>query len=279
MIIDSHQHFWNYEPEKHSWIDDEMSVIRRDFLSDDLQKVFTENGVDACVVVQADQTTEETDFLISIAENNNFIKGVVGWVDLRSESIEEDLLKYKKYDVVKGFRHVVQGEQDHNFMLRPEFLRGIELLGKYDLCYDILIFPHQLGATLELVKKFPNQKFVIDHIAKPYIKDGFFEGWAVMMREIAKHQNVYCKISGMITEADYKTWTPEQVHPYMKLVFESFGATRVMFGSDWPACLVAGNYSMVQALVTDFIMDLRQEQQNAIMGGNAAKFYNLKINI
>ena len=276
MIIDSHQHFWNYEPEKHSWIDDEMSVIRRDFLSDDLQKVFKENGVDACVAVQADQTTEETDFLISIAENNNFIKGVVGWVDLRSESIEEDLLKYKKYDVVKGFRHVVQGEQDHNFMLRSEFIRGIELLGKYDLCYDILIFPHQLGATLELVKKFPNQKFVIDHIAKPYIKDGFFEGWAFMMREIAKYQNVYCKISGMITEADYKTWTPEQVHPYMNLVFESFGASRVMYGSDWPVCLVAGNYSQVKTLVTDFITDLSQEQQNAIMGGNAAKFYNLK---
>tara|TARA_B100001057_G_scaffold75468_1_gene70157 strand:- start:744 stop:1574 length:831 start_codon:yes stop_codon:yes gene_type:complete len=276
MIIDSHQHFWNYEPEKHLWIDDEMSVIKRDFLSDDLQKVFAENGVDACVAVQADQTTEETNFLISIAENNNFIKGVVGWVNLRSESIEEDLLKYKKYDVVKGFRHVVQAEQDHNFMLRPEFLRGIELLGKYDLCYDILIFPHQLGAALELVKKFPNQKFVIDHIAKPYIKDGFFEGWAVMMREIAKHQNVYCKISGMITEAGYKTWTTEQVHPYMKLVLESFGAGRVMYGSDWPVCLVAGNYSMVKALVTDFISDLSQEQQNAIMGGNAAKFYNLK---
>ena len=276
MIIDSHQHFWNYEPEKHSWIDDEMSVIRRDFLSDDLQKVFDENGVDACVAVQADQTTEETDFLISLAENNNFIKGVVGWVDLRSESIEEDLLKYKKCDVVKGFRHVVQEEQDHNFMLRPEFLNGIELLGKYDLCYDILIFPHQLGAALELVKKFPNQKFVIDHIAKPYIKDGFFEGWAVMMREIAKNQKVYCKISGIITEADYKTWTPELVHPYMKLVLESFGAGRVMYGSDWPVCLVAGNYSIVKALVTDFISDLSQEQQNAIMGGNAAKFYNLK---
>ena len=276
MIIDSHQHFWNYEAEKHSWIDDEMSVIRRDFLSDDLQKVFDENGVDACVAVQADQTTEETDFLISLAKNNNFIKGVVGWVDLRSESIEEDLLKYKKYDVVKGFRHVVQQEQDHNFMLRPEFLNGIELLGKYDLCYDILIFPHQLGAALELVEKFPNQKFVIDHIAKPYIKDGFFEGWAVMMREIAKNQKVYCKISGMITEADYKTWTPEQVHPYMKLVLESFGASRVMYGSDWPVCLVAGNYSMVKALVTDFITDLSQEEQNDIMGGNAAKFYNLK---
>ena len=276
MIIDSHQHFWNYEPEKHSWIDDEMSVIRRDFLSDDLQKVFDENGVDACVAVQADQTTEETDFLISLAENNSFIKGVVGWVDLRSESIEEDLLKYKKYDVIKGFRHVVQEEQDHNFMLRPEFLNGIELLGKYNLCYDILIFPHQLVAALELVNKFPNQKFVIDHIAKPYIKDGFFEGWAVMMREIAKNQKVYCKISGMITEADYKTWTPEQVHPYMKLVLESFGAGRVMYGSDWPVCLVAGNYSIVKALVTDFISDLSQEQQNAIMGGNAAKFYNLK---
>ena len=249
MIIDSHQHFWNYEPVKHSWIDDEMAIIRRDFLPEDLQKEYTENGVDACIAVQADQTTEETDFLITLSEKYNFIKGVVGWVDLRSESVEEDLLRYKKYNVVKGFRHVVQGEPDHNFMLRPDFLRGIQLLGKHDFCYDILIFPHQLGSALELVKKFPNQKFVIDHIAKPYIKDSFFDGWAVIMKEIAKYKNVYCKISGMITEADYKTWTPEQIHPYMKLVLELFGTNRVMYGSDWPVCLVAGSYSKVKALV------------------------------
>ena len=276
MIIDSHQHFWNYEPVKHSWIDDEMAIIRRDFLPEDLQKEYTENGVDACIAVQADQTTEETDFLITLSEKYNFIKGVVGWVDLRSESVEEDLLRYKKYNVVKGFRHVVQGEPDHNFMLRPDFLRGIQLLGKHDFCYDILIFPHQLGSALELVKKFPNQKFVIDHIAKPYIKDGFFDGWAVIMKEIAKYKNVYCKISGMITEADYKIWTPEQIHPYMKLVLELFGTNRVMYGSDWPVCLVAGSYSKVKALVVDFISMLSKEEQNAIMGENAAKFYNLK---
>ncbi|WP_405398748.1 amidohydrolase family protein [Maribacter sp. Asnod2-G09] len=275
MKIDSHQHFWKYEPVKHSWIDDEMAVIRKDFMPADLKQVYFENDIDGCVAVQADQTTAETDFLIELASENNFIKGVVGWVDLRGNDIDEVLEHYNKFKVVKGFRHVVQGEADYNFLLRPDFLAGVSKLAGYNFTYDILVFPHQLGAVLEFVKKFPNQKFVIDHIAKPYIKDNFYEGWAVLMTEIAKQKNVYCKLSGMITEADYKKWTVEQIAPYMTLVLNAFGANRIMFGSDWPVCLVAGNYKTVKSIVTDFISQLSEEEQAKIMGLNAMKFYNL----
>ena len=275
MVIDSHQHFWNYEPVKHAWIDDDMSVIRRDFTPYDLKKVYQENGIDGCVAVQADQTLEETNFLLHLAEEHNFIKGVVGWVDFRAENIEDVLKQYSKFKKLKGFRHVVQGEPDHNFLLRPAFLNGIYKLENYNFTYDILIFPHQLGATLEFVKKFPNQKFVIDHIAKPYIKDGFYEGWATLMTEISKHKNVFCKLSGMITEGDYSTWTPQQIEPYMHLILKAFGPDRIMFGSDWPVCLVAGTYKKVKELVTNFIATLSPVEQQAIMGKNAIKFYNL----
>lgn len=275
MVIDSHQHFWKYEPVKHSWIDDDMSVIRRDFSPSDLAKVYQENSIDGCVAVQADQTLEETDFLIDLASINNFIKGIVGWVDLRAENIENVLEKYSTDKIVKGFRHVVQGEADHNFLLRPNFSRGISLLEKHNFTYDILVFPHQLGSVLEFVKKFPHQKFVIDHIAKPYIKDGYFEGWATMMTAIGKHENVSCKMSGMVTEADFNTWTPEQIHPYMDTVLEAFGSKRILFGSDWPVCLVAGNYSKIKKLTTDFISQLSKIEQNSIMGNNAIEFYNL----
>ncbi|GIZ09620.1 amidohydrolase [Flavobacterium sp. UMI-01] len=275
MAIDSHQHFWQYEPNKHDWIDDEMAVIRRDFMPDDLAIVYQENGIDGCVAVQADQTLAETDFLLELATKNDFIKGIVGWVDLRAANIDEVLALYSQYPKIKGFRHVVQGEPDHNFLLRPNFLRGIAALEKYNFTYDILIFPHQLGAALELVKRFPNQKFVIDHIAKPYINDGFYEGWATLMLAIGKQKNVYCKLSGMTTEADYKSWTPEQIHPYMQLVLEAFGTDRILFGSDWPVCLVAGNYTQTKELVTQFIASLSVEEQENIMGQNAINFYNL----
>ena len=276
MIIDSHQHFWKYSPVSHSWINEQMKVIRRDFLPSDLKPVFVKNGVDGCVAVQADQTLAETDFLLEHAHNNAFVKGVVGWVDLRSPDVDQALEKYAKDKNLKGYRHIVQDEADHNFMLRPDFLRGISKLEQYGAVYDILIFPHQLGATLELVKKFPNQKFVIDHIAKPYIKDGFYDGWAAMMKEIAKHENAHCKISGMITEADFKTWTPEQIHPYMLLVLEAFGPERCMYGSDWPVCLVAGTYTQVKELTTNFISSLSTTEQVAIMGQNAVEFYGLE---
>ena len=275
MIIDSHQHFWHYEPAKHAWIDDAMAVIRKDFEPSDLAAVYKEHGVDGCVAVQADQTIAETDFLLKLSDEYDFIKGVVGWIDLRGANLQNQLEVYQSKQKLKGFRHVVQGEADPNFLLRPNFLSGISLLEKYNYTYDILIFPHQLGATLEFVKRFPNQKFIIDHIAKPYIKDGFFDGWAVLMREIGKQKNVFCKVSGMITEADYNLWTPEQIEPYMQLVLEAFGPERLVFGSDWPVCLVAGNYQQVKSLVTDFISKLSESEQKRIMGMNAINFYNL----
>ncbi|MBT8315025.1 MAG: amidohydrolase family protein [Maribacter sp.] len=276
MTIDAHQHFWKYKPSKHTWIDDSMSVIRRDFLPSDLKKVYDENGIDGCVAIQADQTLEETNFLLGLSATYDFIKGVVGWVDLRAKNADEVLNEYSAHGKIKGFRHLVQGESDHNFLLRDDFLRGISFLETYDFVYDILIFPHQLGATLEFVKRFPNQKFVIDHIAKPYIKDGYFDGWSVLMREIAKQDNVYCKLSGMVTEADFNDWTPEQIYPYMNLVLEAFGPNRIMFGSDWPVCLVASEYGEVKQLVTNFISSLSLSEQSKIMGMNAIEFYNLK---
>lgn len=275
MTIDSHQHFWQYNPIKHSWIDENMTVIRRDFLPADLKPVFDANGVDGCVAVQADQTLAETDFLLDLAHGNDFIKGVVGWADLRSPEIEAILEQYASDKKLKGYRHIVQEEADHNFLLRPDFLRGIGKLEQYGAVYDILIFPHQLGATLEFAKKFPNQKFVIDHIAKPYIKDGFYDGWAALMTEVAKQENVYCKISGMITEADYNNWTPKQFQPYMELILNAFGADRCMYGSDWPVCLVAGTYTQVKDLTTNFISKLSPSEQAAIMGQNAVEFYDL----
>lgn len=276
MTIDAHQHFWHYNPTKHAWIDDSMAVIRKDFLPSDLQKVYAENNIDGCVAVQADQTLTENDFLLHLAKANDLIKGIVGWVDLRDKDVDHLLEKYRQLKEIKGFRHIVQGEADPNFLLRHDFLRGISLLEKYGYTYDILVFPHQLGATLEFVKRFPQQRFVIDHMAKPYIKDAYFDGWAVLMKEIAKHENVYCKLSGMITEADLMSWTPEQINPYMDVVLNAFGAERLMFGSDWPVCLVAGDYARVKQLVTDYILKLSTTEQAKIMGANAIEFYNLK---
>lgn len=275
MVIDAHQHFWNYDSQRHSWISDDMSAIRRSFTPIDLMEVYARNEIDGCVAVQVDQTLGETDFLLELAGEYQFIKGVVGWVDLRSSGIDGVLEKYTNHKKLKGFRHIVQGESDPNFMIRPSFLKGIAALTSYDYAYDILVFPHQLGAALELVKRFPNQKFVIDHLAKPYIKDGFFEGWAVLMGEIAKHDHVYCKLSGMITEADHRSWTPTQMLPYMDFALNSFGANRLLFGSDWPVCLVAGSYGQVKSLVTNFIGTLSKSEQQAIMGNNAVQFYNL----
>jgi len=276
MIIDAHQHFWQYDTERHSWMDHSMSALRNDFLPPLLKDIYKEQGVDGCVAVQVDQTLEENDFLLGLTEKYAFIKGVVGWVDFRDENIDAVLETYVEKTLLKGFRHIVQGEPDPNFLLRPNFLRGISYLEKYDFTYDILIFPHQLGAALEFVQRFPHQKFVINHMAKPYIKDHFYDGWAVLMAAIAKNENVYCKLSGIITEADHDTWTAEQIRPYMDLALEAFGPDRIMYGSDWPVCLLAGSYGEVKKLATDFITELSTSEKAAIMGETATRFYNLK---
>lgn len=277
MIIDVHQHFWIYETEKHAWLNDEMATIRRDFLPSDLKPIYREHGVKGCIAVQADQTLKENDFLLEQAETNDFVKGIIGWVDLRSSELKNDLDNYAQYPIIKGYRHVVQAEPDPLFLLRKEFLNGISELQKRNLVYEILVFPHQLPSVLEFVKLFPKIKFVIDHIAKPYIKEGYFESWALLMKELGQIKNVNCKISGMITEADYITWTNQQILPYMELVLEAFGPKRILYGSDWPVCLVAGNYGKVLRLAKEFSNTLSENEQVDFFYNNAQRIYNLKI--
>jgi L-fuconolactonase len=277
MIIDTHQHFWIYEAEKHAWIEDDMDSIRRDFLPSDLKPLYKKHGVAGCIAVQADQTLKENDFLLEQAETSDFIKGIIGWVDLRSSELKSDLDNYAQYPIIKGYRHVVQAEPDPLFLLRKQFLNGISELQKRNLVYEILVFPYQLPSVLEFVKLFPNIKFVIDHIAKPYIKEGYFESWALLMKELGQIENVTCKISGMITEANYITWTTQEILPYMELVLEAFGPKRILYGSDWPVCLVAGNYGKVLRLAREFSSMLSENEQTDFFYNNAQRIYNLKI--
>lgn len=274
MKIDAHQHFWQYNPIQHEWIDDGMAVIRKDFLPTDLRPLLLENNIDGCIAVQADQTEVETKFLIDLANENNFIKGVVGWVDLQSENIVEQLAYYKQFNIVKGFRHVLQGEEP-SFMLQPNFLRGIAALKEFNFTYDILIFPKHLSAAIELVQQNPNQQFVIDHIAKPYIKAGLIDEWEKDIQTIAQFENVHCKISGMVTEADYHGWKSSDFTPYLDAVVTAFGTKRIMFGSDWPVCLVAASYQQMLQLVQQYFANFSLIEQQGFFGNNAASFYQV----
>lgn len=273
-IIDTHQHFWKYDPVIYDWITEEMSVIRKDFLPNDLAEVLKADKVDACISVQANQTEAETEWLVKFADENNFIAGVVGWVDLRSELIKERLQYFSQYKKLKGFRHVLQGEEP-SFMLQKDFLNGISKLNKYGFTYDILIFPHHLEAAMQLVRKFPDQRFVIDHIAKPSIKDGKTDEWKACMEKISKHQNVYCKLSGMVTEADWKNWTKESLTPYIDVVVNCFGTDRIMFGSDWPVCLVASSYTNWLGVIKEYFASYTIDEQEKVFSKNAIRFYNL----
>lgn len=275
MIIDAHQHFWIFDPVRDAWITEEMSVIRKNFLPADLAPVLEANGVDGCVAVQADQSEAETDFLLQLAVENTFVKGVVGWTDLRSPRVAERLEHYAQFPLLKGFRHIVQGEPDPEFLLREDFCKGVKTLAKHDLTYDILIYPHQLPAAVQFVQKFPDLRLVIDHLAKPYIKKGEIKGWEENIRAIGQHANVYCKLSGMVTESDIRSWKQADFSPYLDVALEAFGADRLMFGSDWPVCLVAADYPQMKKIVMDYIAKLTPTEQARIMGGNAAAFYKL----
>jgi len=273
--IDAHQHFWKFDPVRDSWITDEMAVIQKDFFPNDLKHVLQQNGLNGCVAVQASQSEGETNFLISLANQNDFIKGVVGWVDLQSGNIEERLAHYKLHAVVKGFRHVLQGEPQRDLMLTPNFKRGIAALQQYSFTYDLLIFPDQLKFSTELVALFPQQKFVIDHIAKPYIKRKEIDEWKRDIESIASHQNVYCKISGIVTEADWKAWKKEDFEPYLDVVINAFGPDRIMFGSDWPVCMVAASYEEMLGILKNYFSAFSIEEQEQFFGLNATAFYNL----
>ncbi len=274
MRIDSHQHFWKYDPVKNAWIDESMKVIRKDFFPEHLKPILQAAKIDGCVAVQADQSEAETTFLLDFAHKNDFVKGVVGWVDLLADNVEERLAYFAPDKDLKGIRHIVQSEPD-DFMLRKDFQHGISKLHQFGLVYDILVFPTQLPASIALAEKFPDQPFVLDHIAKPYIKDKKIDGWEKDIRELARFPHVQCKVSGMVTEADWSNWKKEDFTPYLDVIFDAFGTERIMYGSDWPVCLVAAEYQQALSILEDYISDFSEVDKAKVMGENAAKFYNL----
>lgn len=273
--IDAHQHFWKFDSVRYDWIDDNMKSIRKDFLPHHLQPLLAQNNFDGCVAVQANQSEEETRFLIGLAKQHDFIKGVVGWVDLRAVDISERLAYYKQEPVVKGFRHVLQSEIERDFMLQPSFKRGINQLQLHGFVYDILIFPDQLNFSAELVASFPNQKFVIDHIAKPMIRHKEISIWRKDIEKMASNDNVYCKISGLVTEADWQNWKPADFIEYIHTVVNAFGIDRVMFGSDWPVCQVAASYEEVVGITEEYFSAFSEADQAKFFRHNAVHFYNL----
>lgn len=274
--IDAHQHFWEFDPVRDSWITDEMEVIQTDFLPPDLKPLLEKNNFDGCIVVQSDQTEKHNEFLLDLAAKNNFIKGLVGWVDLRGHNLKDRLAYYQQFHKLKGFRHVLQGEQDRAMMLQPAFMNGIAALHDFNFTYDILIYADQLQYIPQFVSAFPEQKFIIDHIAKPGIRQKQIEDWEKDMKAVAQYEQVYCKISGMVTEADWKAWTKDDFAPYLDVIVKAFGTNRIVYGSDWPVCLVAATYEKQLAIVQDYFSSFSADEQAAFFGGNAINFYHLK---
>lgn len=275
MRIDSHQHFWKYNQVRDSWIDESMQIIRRDFLPTDLKPILDQFDFQGCVAVQADQSEEETRFLLKLADKNPFIKGVIGWVDLCDENVEERLSHFSKYGLFKGIRHILQGENS-DFMLQTDFQNGISKLRQFDLTYDILVHYSQLTSVIKLVTSFPEQQFIVDHIAKPNIKDQEMDVWSTQMGALAKFPNVFCKVSGLVTEASWNSWNYSDLKPYLDVVFNAFGVERILYGSDWPVCLLSANYQQQLHIFEEYISSYSSEDQLEVMGGNAIKFYNLK---
>jgi L-fuconolactonase len=276
MRIDAHQHYWIYNADEYAWIDESMEAIQRDFLPLDLEPELKKNGFDGSVVVQVRQTVEETAWLLELAEQSPTIVGVVGWVDLCSPEAVSQLKRFAKYPKLVGIRHIVQGEPDERFLLRPDFMRGIALLEDFNLAYDILIYTRHLPIAAEFVERFPNQRFVLDHLAKPPIKKGEIEQWANGIRRLAAFPNVFCKLSGLVTEADWQSWKVEQIHPYLEVAFAAFGPSRLIIGSDWPVCLVAASYSRAVDVVKAYIDRHHPDSRDVVLGGNAERFWRLK---
>lgn len=276
MIIDAHQHFWNYNPVRDSWIDDAMSVIRKDFLPKDLKPIVEANSVDGCVVVQADQSEAETNFLLQCADGNSFIRGVVGWVDLCADNVEERLEHFSKNKLFKGVRHMVQAESE-SFVLRPDFQNGIRKLEQFGLVYDLVVYPKHLENIIRLVQKFPKQQFVLNHIAKPKMSTTLDTVWMTQIKTLAAHQNVSCKISGLVTETKNFQWNEAMFTPFLKVVVDAFGVDRLLFGSDWPVCLLAAEYKDVLKIATNYFINFSKEDQDKVMGDNAIRIYNLNI--
>lgn len=275
MNIDAHQHFWTYDATEYPWITDEKSILRRDYLPEDLAREQAKVNFAGSIAVQARQTLEESRWLLALADRTERIKGVVGWVDLCSERVEQQLADLAAHPKLVGVRHVVQDEPDDRFMLRREFLRGLSLLKQFGLTYDLLIYPKQLPAAIEVVKRFPEQSFVLDHAAKPLVRDRLLSPWAERIRELANFRNVCCKISGLVTEANWHEWKSEDFAPYLDVASEAFGEDRLMVGSDWPVCRLAATYEQVVSLAREFFQSSPEAARKKIFGENALRFYGV----
>jgi L-fuconolactonase len=275
MHIDAHQHFWIYDPREYGWIDDSIASLRRDFLPGDLKPELEGSGFGGAVAVQARQTLEETRWLLELAASAPYVRGVVGWVDLRSPQVRSHLEAFAGNPKLVGIRHIVQSEPDDRFLLQPDFLQGIAVLGEFDLAYDILIYPKHLPVAAEFVHRFPGQRFVLDHLAKPPIKSGEVHSWARGIRDLSSSPNVFCKLSGLVTEADWHQWKREHFTPYLDTAFQCFGPERLMIGSDWPVCTVAASYAQTIDLVKNYLSQYGQEVHEAVLGRNAARFWRL----
>ena len=277
MKIDSHHHFWKYDPITYSWMNDKMDILKVDYQPVDLKKEIAEVGIDGVVSVQADQSLRETDDLLEYAKVNDFILAVVGWLPLANDNVRDLMDKYADNSLLKGIRHVVQDEPDDDFILGEQFNRGVSLLKEYNWVYDILIYERQLGPSIQFVDRHPEQIFVLDHIAKPRIGDSMIEPWKTQMFEMAKRENVSCKLSGIATEANWSEWKKEDLIPYMDVALEAFGPDRMMFGSDWPVARLAVEYGPWVEICREFISTLSGDEQNLIEGDVASKVYGLNV--
>ena len=275
MKIDSHHHFWQYDPVEYSWMNEKMAILKKDYGPNELNKEITAAGIDGAVSVQASQSMKETDGLLFYAENYDFIKGVVGWFPLADSMVKAELERYSENQWLKGVRHVVQDEPDDRFILGSDFNQGVSLLKQFDLVYDILIYERQLSATIEFVDQHPQQIFVLDHIAKPRISDNSLEPWKSQIYQLAERENVTCKLSGIATEANWNDWKEEDLLSYMEIALDAFGPSRLMFGSDWPVARLAIEYGPWVNICRSFISSLSQDEQAMIEGEVATKVYQL----
>jgi L-fuconolactonase len=275
VLIDSHQHFWRYSPVEYDWIDQSMAAIRRDFLPEDAKREMDAAGVGASVVVQVRQTVEETRWLLELADAHPFIAGVVGWVDLQSPDVGDEIDLVTAHPALVGIRHIVQAEPE-DFLARPAFLRGIAALTARDVPYDMLVYARQIAAADALVSRHPNQRFLLDHLGKPDIRGGHYDTWRCDFDRLATRPNVWCKLSGLVTEADWRRWTPGQLRPYLDRALEAFGPARLMIGSDWPVCTLAASYGETMALVLDALTEYAADEQAQVLSGTARAFWNLE---
>lgn len=275
MQIDAHQHFWRYDPAEYGWIGDTMSALRRDCMPAELKREMDGAGFEGCVAVQARQTLDETRWLLSLADAHPFILGVVGWIDLQAPDIDAQIASFGAHPKLVGIRHIVQGERDDRFLLRPAFCQGIARLAAAGLAYDILVYPRHLPVAAEFVQRFSEQRFVLDHLGKPDIRSGDLREWRRDLGRLAANPQVFCKLSGLVTEADWRHWTPEQLRPCLDVAFECFGAERLMIGSDWPVCTVAADYRRTMGVIIEYLDRFREPARAAVLGGSARRFWNL----